>query len=70
MPVLPPSQLFELLNVAWARHEISSDSALTMLKWFEAGGKRSVADIEADLRRAADEAKSSSKGADAEDDGE
>ena len=36
------SPLAELLNVAWARHEIVSDHTAASLAWLEAGGKKRV----------------------------
>jgi hypothetical protein len=42
------SPVAELLNVAWARHEISSAETAASLAWLEAGGRNKV-----QLRRAA-----------------
>lgn len=38
-PVHPPLQLF---NVAWARHEIISETTDACLTWLETGGKKGV----------------------------
>lgn len=36
----------ELLNVAYAQHEISSDSTAVSLAWLEAGGQTTVAELQ------------------------
>ena len=43
-------QVSELLNVAYAMHEIVSDTTEAMLAWLEAGGKLSVDEVQQQLK--------------------
>ena len=45
-PTLPSAPPLQLFNVAYARHELIGDTTDVSLSWLEAGGKRSVEELQ------------------------
>lgn len=52
-PLPPPAPSLQLMNVAFARHEIVGETTNVTLAWLEAGGRKSVKAVEEELQRQA-----------------